>query len=121
MTDWTYIAGEGGYDQDFRIVDQETNELIDVSGASLTMYIVTTDRDSIGPDTTDPDKNFPVGGTSMIPATNDDGESVARLTVQSNVMPQVANMYLAQIDILQASTTKTFIINLRVLRNLGST
>ena len=122
MSDWTYVAGEGGYDQDFRIIDQETGDLVDVSGANpLKMFIVTTDRNSTGPDTTDPTKNFPVGGVDMIPATNNDGESVARLVVQANVMPQEADVYLAQIQITQISTFRTFIFNLRVIRNIGST
>ena len=118
MSDWLYVAGEGGFDQDFRIVDQETNEVINVSGATiLKMYIVTTDRE---PGNADNDKNFPVGGQDMTPATNNDGESVARYAVQSNIMPQSADMYLCQIEAVIGGTFRTLIINLRVVRNLGS-
>ena len=110
MSDWVYVAGEGGFNQDFRIIDQETNELIDMSGATnIKMFIQSTDLVN----------SFPVGGTTMSPATNS-GESVARLVIQSNFMPQSADMYLCQISFELGGIFKTFIINLRVIRNLGA-
>ncbi len=112
MTDWVYIVDEGGYNQDFKILDRQTGEALDLNGATVTMFITSTDQTS----PTDAGTNFPVGGTVMQVVPPDE-EGIARLVVQT-FMPQTADMYLAQIEIVTTSTVSTFIINLRVIRSL---
>ena len=114
MSDWIYIVGEGGYNQDFRILDRQTGDPLDLSGASsIKMFITTTSQT----DPNDAGTNFPVGGEDMT-AVGDPLGGVARLVVQSGFMPDDADMYLAQIEIITTSTVSTFIINLRVIRSL---
>lgn len=108
MSDWVYIAGEGGFNQDFIILDQQTNEPVDLTGATATMFIKSTDLVT----------SFPNGGTTMTITDNAAGIQVARLVVQNTFMPQDANIYLAQIEIQTVSLLKTFILNLRVIRSL---
>ena len=109
MTDWVYVVGEGGYNQDFLIQDAVSDDPLDLSGATVTMFIQSTDLNT----------DFPTGGTLMtILGTGVEG--VARLVVQNTFMPQDADMYFAQIEILTTSTVKTFIIDLRVIRSVSS-
>ena len=113
MSDWVYIVDEGGYDQDFKILDRQTGDPLDLNGATVTMFITSTDQT----DPNDNATNFPVGGTLMQVVPPEE-EGFARLIVQSTFMPQSADMYLAQIEIVTTSTVSTFIINLRVIRSL---
>ncbi len=109
MTDWVYVVGEGGYNQDFLIQDAVSDDPLDLSGATVTMFIQSTD---LGTD-------FPTGGTLMS-VVSPETAGVARLVVQNTFMPQEANMYYAQIQISTTSLVKTFILNLRVIRSLSS-
>jgi len=109
MSDWVYIVGEGGYNQEFLILNRQTGEPLNITGSTITMFIKTTDG------TTD----FPVGGTDMnIVGDGEDG--VANLVVQNTFMPQTADMYSAQIKIATTSIVSTFILDLRIIRSLSS-
>ncbi len=108
MSDWVYIVGEGGYNQDFLIKDRQTGDPLDLNGAVVTMFIKTTDGLT----------SFPDGGTGMAIVDADGG--TARLVVQNTFMPQSADMYSAQIQVQTTSLVKTFIIDLRVIRSLSS-
>ena len=109
MSDWVYVVGEGGYNQDFNIRDRQTGEPLDISGGNIKMFITTTDGVT----------DFPTGGTNMS-IIGDGTDGTARLVVQNTFMPQLADMYSAQIEIQTTSTVKTFIIDLRVIRSLSS-
>ena len=111
MSDWTYIAGETSYNQDFQILNQETNDPITLSG-NVTMFITSSDFVT----------DFPSSGAgvAMTIATNDDGVQVARLGVLSMNMPQSAGIYLAQIKLDASQLFKTFLLNLRVVRSITS-
>ena len=109
MSDWVYIVGEGGFNQDFQVRDRNTKEPLDLSGATVTMFIKTTDGVT----------DFPTGGTNMtIIGPGENG--ITRLVVQDTFMPQDADQYFAQISIQTTSLVKTFIIDLRVIRSLTS-
>jgi len=108
MTDWVYVIGEGSYNQDWQILNQETNEPIPLSG-TITMFIKKSDFTAA--------PQFPVSGVQMSIETVD-GVQVARLAVSANQMPNEAAIYLFQIKIDAAQTFKTFTDNLRVLRSL---
>jgi len=110
MTDWTYAVGEGGFNQDFLLIDRSTGEPLDLTDSTLTMFIQSTDFGT----------NFPTGGTNMSVAQNEEGQDVARLVVQNTFMPQVAGMFYAQIKVQMTSIVCTFILNLRVIRSLSS-
>jgi len=109
MSDWTYISGEGGYNQDFLIQDRQTGDALDLTGANVTMFIKTTDGLT----------DFPTGGTAMT-VIGDGTDGIARLVVQNGFMPQDADIYAAQIEISTTSLVMTFIIDLRVIRSLKS-
>jgi len=109
MTDWVYVVGEGGYNQDFLILDRQTKDPLDITGGNITMFIKTTDGVT----------DFPTGGTAMS-IIGDGTDGTARLVVQSGFMPQVADMYGAQIEVQTTSTVKTFVFDLRVIRSLSS-
>ena len=109
MSDWVYIVGEGGFNQDFQVRDRNTKEPLDISGATVTMFIKTTDGVT----------DFPIGGTNMS-ILGDGTQGFTRLVVQNTFMPQSADMYSAQIQIESTSLVKTFIIDLRVIRSLSS-
>ena len=109
MSDWVYVVGEGGYNQDFLIQDAVSDNPLDLSGATVTMFIKSTDLNT----------DFPTGGTLMS-VVGDGEDGIARLVVQSSFMPQSANMYYAQIQVQTTSLVKTFILNLRVIRSLSS-
>ena len=109
MSDWVYIVGEGAYNQDFLIKDRQTGDALDLSGATVTMFIKTTDGIT----------DFPTGGTLMS-VVGEETAGTARLVVQNTFMPQSADMYSAQIQIQTTSLVKTFIIDLRVIRSLSS-
>ncbi len=109
MSDWVYIVGEGGFNQDFLIRDRETGDPLDLDGAVVTMFIQTTDGVT----------DFPTGGTLMT-VVGDPDAGTARLVVQNTFMPQSADMYSAQIQIQTTSLVKTFIIDLRVIRSMSS-
>ena len=110
MTDWIYAVEEAGFNQDFLLIDRTTGAPLDLTDSTLTMFIQSTDFQT----------NFPVGGTNMAVAENEDGINVARLVVQSTFMPQVAGMFYAQIEIQLTTIVKSFILNLRVIRSLSS-
>ena len=55
MSDWTYIVGETSYNQDFRIINQDTNEVIELGG-TITMFI--SSSDFVTP--------FPVSGDGVV-------------------------------------------------------
>ena len=108
MTDWVYIVGEGSYNQDFLILNQDTNEPIPLTG-TVTLFI------------TDSAFANPVPSSSGQPltiVTNDNGIPVARLAVIAINMPTTAGIYLAQIRVDAASTVKTYFMNLRVIRSI---
>jgi len=109
MTDWVYVVGEGGYNQDFQILDRQTRDPLDISGGNITMFIKTTDGVT----------DFPTGGTPMS-IIGDGIDGNARLVVQNTFMPQDADMYSAQIEVQTTSTVKTFVFDLRVIRSLSS-
>ena len=109
MSDWIYIVGEGGYNQDFLIKDRQTGDPLDLSGATVSMFIKTTDGIT----------DFPTGGTLMS-VVGEATAGTARLVVQNTFMPQSADMYSAQIEVQTTSLVKTFIIDLRVIRSLSS-
>ena len=109
MSDWTYVVGETSYNQDFQILNQETNEPIPLSG-TVTMFITSSDFVT----------NFPSSGdgVTMTITTNGDGTQVARLGVVSMNMPQNPGIYLAQIKLEAAQIFKTFLLNLHVVRSI---
>ncbi len=109
MSDWVYIVDEGGFNQDFQVRDRNTKEPLDLSGATVTMFIKTTDGAT----------DFPTGGTNMT-ILGDGTNGLTRLVVQDTFMPQNADQYFAQIEIQTTSLVKTFIIDLRVIRSLSS-
>ena len=109
MSDWVYIVGEGGFNQDFQVRDRNTKEPLDISGATVTMFIKSTDGVT----------DFPIGGTNMT-ILGDGTQGLVRLVVQNSFMPQDADQYFAQIEIQTTSLVKTFIIDLRVIRSLTS-
>ena len=114
MSDWVYVAGEGGFFQDFLPVDQITDEAIDMTGATVTMFI----QDS-GLST-----NFPTDGNGelcTVTIRTSDGKQVARLTVATNFMPQTEGIYVAQLKIAGVAIIRSYIINLRVIRQVGNT
>ena len=108
MSDWVYVIGEGSYNQDFLIINQETNEPLTLSG-TLTLFI--TDSAFANPI---PDAN----GQPLTIETNASGLQVARLAVTAINMPTSAGIYLVQIKIEGTSTLKTFFMNLRVIRSI---
>ena len=110
MTDWTYVVEEGGFNQDFLLIDRATGEPLDLTDSTLTMFIQSSDFQT----------DFPTGGSNMSVVQNADGVDVARLVVQSTFMPQVAGMFYAQIKVQMTSIVSTFILNLRVIRSLSS-
>lgn len=108
MTDWTYIVGETSYNQDFRIINQDTNEVIQLGG-TITMFI--SSSDFVTP--------FPASGNGVVMTiVTVDNEPAARLGVIATNMPQDTGIYLAQIKIEDTQTFKTFLINLRVIRSI---
>ena len=108
MTDWTYIVGETSYNQDFRIINQDTNEVIQLGG-TITMFI--TSSDFVTP--------FPASGDGVaMSIVTVDNEPAARLGVISMNMPQTPGIFLAQIKIEDTQTFKTFLLNLRVIRSI---
>ncbi len=108
MTDWSYIVGETSYNQDFRIINQDTNEVIQLGG-TITMFI--TSSDFVTP--------FPASGDGVAMSIETvDGEPAARLGVIAMNMPQTPGIFLAQIKIEDTQTFKTFLINLRVIRSI---
>lgn len=108
MTDWTYVSGETSYNQDFTILNQETNEPIPLAG-TITMFI--TSSDFVTP--------FPASGDGIeMTIVEVDGGQVARLGVISMNMPQDAGIYLAQIKLEDTQVFKTFLLNLRVVRSI---
>ncbi len=108
MSDWVYIVGEGSYNQDFIIIDHQTNEQIPLTGV-ITMFITKSDfTDPI------PDAN----GQVMTIETNTDGIQVARLAVAATKMPTESGIFLAQIKIDASQTLKTFFLNLRAIRSI---
>jgi len=109
LTDWVYVVGEGGYNQDFLIQDAVSDNPLDLSGATVTMFIQSTDLNT----------DFPTGGTLMS-IVGDAEDGIARVVVQNTFMPQSANMFYVQIEISTTSLVKTFILNLRVIRSLSS-
>jgi len=109
MSDWVYIVGEGGFNQDFQINDRNTKEPLDLTGATITMFIKSTDGVT----------DFPTGGTDMA-ILGDPVDGTARLVVQNTFMPQSADIYSAQIEIQTTSLVKSFILDLRVIRSLSS-
>lgn len=110
MPDWTYIVGETNFNQDFAVFNQATNEIIDLTGSTLTMFIKNSKQDT----------DYPIGGTAMTIVTVENN-TLARLNVLSSFMPQVAGQYLAQIQIVEATTNiKTFSMDLQVLRSMSS-
>jgi hypothetical protein len=110
MSDWVYIVGEGSFNQDFLIINQETNEPLPLTGA-ITMFI--TDSAYANPVPS-------AAGQPMSIVTNANGLQVARLAVTAINMPTVAGIYLVQIKIDASSTLKTFFMNLRVIRSITS-
>ena len=102
------MSGETSYNQDFVIVNQETNEAISLSG-TVTMFIQSSDFLT----------NFPTSGDGVVMSiVVQDDVDLARLGVISMNMPQDAGIYLAQIKIESSQTFKTFLINLRVVRSI---
>lgn len=109
MSDWVYVVGEGGFNQDFQIIDRNTKEPLNISGATVIMFIKSTDGVT----------DFPIAGTNMT-ILGDGTDGLARLVVQNTFMPQDADQYFAQIQVETTSLVKTFIIDLRVIRSLSS-
>jgi len=109
MSDWTYIVGETSYNQDFQILNQETNEPIPLTG-TVTMFIKSSDFVTSFPSSGD--------GVTMTIIDNDDGIQVARLGVISMNMPQTPGIFLAQIKLDASQTFKTFLLNLHVVRSI---
>lgn len=108
MSDWVYVIGEGSYNQDFQILNQDTNEPIELSG-TITMFITDSAYQNPVPD---------ASGQVMSIVTNADNIQVARLAVAAINMPTSAGIYLAQIKLDAAQTFKTFFLNLRVIRSI---
>jgi len=110
MSDWSYIAGSGGFNQDFKILNPATGEPLDLTGGTITMFIQSSDFQT----------NFPTDGNGT-PMTIEDAEGgIARLIVQTTFMPQDEGIYIAQIKIIVTATVRTFLINLRVVRQIGN-
>jgi len=109
MSDWTYVVGETSYNQDFQILNQETNDPIPLSG-TVTMFITSSDFVTTFPSSGN--------GVTMTITTNDDDIQVARLGVISTNMPQSTGIFLAQIKLESTQTFKTFLLNLRVVRSI---
>ena len=109
MSDWVYIVGEGSYNQDFIIIDHQTNEQVPLSGV-ITMFITKSDFTEAA--------NFPTSGQVMTIENNANGVQVARLAIAAATMPNEAGILLAQIKIDASQTLKTFNINLRVIRSI---
>lgn len=109
MTDWVYVVGEGSYNQDFQIIQQETNEPLPLSG-TITMFITSSDFVT----------NYPASGDGVLMSIENDSEGVqvARLAVAAMNMPDSSGIYIAQIKIDSAQLFKTFMINLRVVRSI---
>ncbi len=107
MTDWVYVVGEGSYNQDFQIIQQETNEPLPLSG-TITMFITSSDFVT----------NFPSSGDGVLMSIEDANEGIARLAVAATNMPSSSGIYIAQIKIDSAQLFKTFLINLRVVRSI---
>ncbi len=108
MSDWTYIVGETSYNQDFRIINQDTDEVIQLGG-TITMFISSSDFVTA----------FPASGDGVaMSIVSVDGEPAARLAVISMNMPQTPGIFLAQIKIEDTQTFKTFLLNLRVIRSI---
>ncbi len=110
MSDWVYVVGEGSYNQDFLIINQETNEPLPLTG-TVTMFITDSAYENPVPS---------AAGQAMSIATNANGLQVARLAVTAINMPTTAGIYLVQIKIDAAATLKTFFMNLRVIRSITS-
>lgn len=108
MTDWVYIVGEGSYNQDFLILNQDTNEPIPLTG-NVRLFITDSAFSNPVPD---------AAGQELTIVTNDNGIEVARLAVTAINMPTSAGIYLAQIKIDSSSTVKTYFMNLRVIRSI---
>lgn len=108
MSDWVYVVGEGSYNQDFIIIDHQTNEQVPLSGV-ITMFI--TDSAFQNPI---PDAN----GQPMTIETNDSGVQVARLAVTATKMPTSPGIFMVQIKIDSSQLFKTFFLNLRAIRSI---
>lgn len=108
MSDWVYIVGEGSYNQDFQVINQETDEPLPLSGV-ITMFITDSAFANPVPD---------ASGQAMSIVVNTAGIQVARLAVTATKMPTSAGIYLVQIKIDSAATLKTFFLNLRVIRSI---
>lgn len=116
MSDWIYIVGETEFDQDFLVINQQTNKVVDISTATAEMFIsnsaFTEYYGTGGPSPT------PVA-TAMTIVANAQNISVARLNVLENQMPTSEGVYMAQIKLqLTPTIFKTYIVNLRVIRSL---
>ena len=109
MSDWTYIVGETSYNQDFQILNQETNDPIPLTG-NVTMFITSSDFVTSFPSSGD--------GVAMTITTNSEGVQVARLGVVSMNMPQNPGIFLAQIKLEASQIFKTFLLNLHVVRSI---
>ncbi len=109
MSDWTYVSGETSYNQDWQIINQETDDPIPLSG-TITMFVQKSDFTAA--------PQFPAAGVQMSIETSD-GVQVARLAVSSVQMPDEAGIYLYQIKIESSQVLKTFSDNLRVVRSLS--
>ena len=108
MSDWVYVVGEGSYNQDFIIIDHQTNQQIPLSG-TITMFITDSAFENPIPD---------ANGQPMSIAINDSGVQVARLAVTAMNMPTAAGIFMVQIKIDASQTLKTFFLNLRAIRSI---
>ena len=108
MSDWVYVVGEGSYNQDFIILDKQTNEQIPLSGI-ITMFITDSSFENQIPD---------ANGQPMTIETNESGIQVARLAVNAMNMPTSPGIYMVQIKIDAAATLKTYFLNLRAIRSI---
>ena len=116
MSDWVYIAGETEYNQDFLVINQVTNEVIDIENSTAEMFIANSAfTEFYGP-------GGPGASPIATPMTielNPQNLYVARIEVVSDQMPTSEGIYMAQIKLTTApNITKTYIINLRVIRSL---
>ena len=109
MSDWVYVIGEGSYNQDFIVIDHQTNEQIPLSGIN-TMFITKSDYTAA--------PQVPAAGLPLTIETNANGIQVLRLAVTATTMPNEADIYLAQIKLDASQTLKTFFLNLRVIRSI---
>jgi len=112
MSDWVYVAGEGGFNQDFQLINQSTGVPLDLTGATITMFISDSSFTT----------NYPADGdgTTMAAAVDDNGDDVARLVVSTTFMPQAEGTYMGQVKFVSTATVRSFLINLRVIRLVGN-